>query len=284
MATIEPDDQIQEIRWKRGDRVTLRALVTNDDGVDSEGLRLLAIAAVQSGFDVTVAAPLRDSSGSSAALRAMQSDGKVVIEPRTLEGLEEVPVHGVAAAPAFIVLIARRGAFGDPPDIVLSGINRGANTGNAILHSGTVGAALTGGSEGSHGLAVSIAGGEPVHWQTAAAVARTLMPGLAGLPRAVVLNVNVPDLPLAELRGLRTARLARFGVVQTKVKEVGKGYVKLGIAERDGELEPGTDSALIRDGYAAITALTPICERADVDLSWLPSSFDGVAAAGDRRL
>jgi 5'-nucleotidase len=90
-----------------------------------------------------VAALLPDSSGMSAALTATQADGRIVVEERSLPGLTGVPAYGVAAAPGFIVLIATRGAFGAAPDVVLSGINRGVNTGYAVLHSGTVGAAMT---------------------------------------------------------------------------------------------------------------------------------------------
>jgi 5'-nucleotidase len=243
--------------------VTTRALVTNDDGIASEGLRRLALTAVSLGLDVVIAAPTTEASGSSAALTAVQSDGRIVVEPRTLEGLEGVDAHAVAAAPGFIVLIALRGAFGRPPDIVLSGINRGANLGNVILHSGTVGATLTAAAEGCSGLAVSLASGRPVHWETATEVARPVIEGLVAAPGPLVLNLNVPDVERADLRGLRRARLARFGHVQTTLTEVGRGYVKLGVEESGAPHEPGSDVALIADGYATLTPLNPICERLD---------------------
>jgi 5'-nucleotidase len=246
--------------------MTTRALVTNDDGIASEGLRRLALAAVSLGFDVVVAAPSTEASGSSAALTAVQSEGRIVVEQRTLEGLEAVEAHAVAAAPGFIVLIALRGAFGRPPDLVLSGINRGANLGNVILHSGTVGATLTAAAEGCSGLAVSLASGRPVHWDTAAEVAGPVIESLVAAPRPLVLNLNVPDVDRSELRGVRRARLARFGHVQTTLTEVGRGYVKLGVEESGAPLEPGSDVALVADGYATLTPLNPICERLDVAL------------------
>ena len=120
----------------------MRTLVVNDDGVHAPGIRHLAEVAREAGLDVVVAAPLRESSGSSAALTASQVDGRIVVERQSFEGLDGVPVYGVDAAPGFIALIASRGAFGPPPALVVSGINRGLNTGHAVLHSGTVGAAV----------------------------------------------------------------------------------------------------------------------------------------------
>ena len=139
----------------------VRALVTNDDGIGSEGIRQLALTAVGLGLDVVVAAPLTDASGSSASLLAVQEDSRIVVERRAIAGLDGVPTYGVAAAPGFISLLAVRGAFGPPPDLVLSGINRGLNTGHAILHSGTVGAALTASTLGCRGVAVSLESGWP---------------------------------------------------------------------------------------------------------------------------
>ncbi len=154
----------------------MRALVTNDDGIGSEGIRQLALTAVGLGLDVVVAAPFQDSSGASASLLAVQDDNRIVVERRRLEGLDGVPAYAVAAAPGYITLLAVREAFGPAPDIVLSGINRGLNVGHAILHSGTVGAALTGSTLGRRGVAVSLESGWPeepavLHWETAAHVA-----------------------------------------------------------------------------------------------------------------
>src|SRR5207302_7856692 len=142
-----------------------------------------------------VAAPKSDSSGSSAALTAVQADGRILVEPRVLDGCDGMPVYAVAAAPGFIALIGQRRAFGESPDVVLSGINRGANTGNAILHSGTVGATLTGGSEGCRCLAVSLASAAPVYWETAAELAGQVIRALLRAEGSLVLNLNVPDLP-----------------------------------------------------------------------------------------
>src|SRR5438105_13538273 len=126
----------------------MRALVTNDDGVDSPGIRALAGAAVEAGLDVVVAAPSWDSTGASASRTAVGTDGRLLLEPRHFKELPDIPVFSVEAAPAYIVRAGLRGAFGAVPDIVLSGINVGANTGGSVLHSGTVGAVLTAFTQG----------------------------------------------------------------------------------------------------------------------------------------
>jgi len=121
----------------------MRALITHDDGIDSTGLRMLAQVAVAAGLKVTVAAPDGERSGTSAAMSGLAAGGRLLVADRSLDGLEDVATVAVQASPAMIVFVGTRGAFGPPPDIVLAGINRGPNIGRAILHSGTVGAALT---------------------------------------------------------------------------------------------------------------------------------------------
>jgi 5'-nucleotidase len=244
----------------------VRALVTNDDGIGSEGIRRLAMVAVGAGLDVVVAAPLTDSSGASASLIALRNDSQVVVERRALDGLDGVPSFGVAAVPGYIALLGIRGAFGDPPDLVLSGVNAGLNAGHAILHSGTVGAVLTASTLGCRGMAVSLAVGPEMHWGTAGHVAGEVLPWLMGADRSVVLNVNSPNVELSQLRGLRRARLASFGAVQTNIAESGEGFVRVAVVDLDARYELGTDAALVADGYATVTPLRPICEASDVDL------------------
>jgi 5'-nucleotidase len=269
----------------------MRVLVTNDDGIGAEGIRWLARAAVEAGLDVVVAAPLTDSSGASASLIALSNDSQVVLERRSLEGLDGVPAYGVAAVPGFITLLAIRGAFGAAPDIVLSGVNAGLNTGHAILHSGTVGAVFTGSTLGCRGMAVSLerpsqAAVDELHWDTAAHVAAEVLPWLMEATGPIVLNVNSPNVELGELRGLRRARLASFGAVQvnlgqTDIAESGEGSVRVAVTDLEAQYEPGTDAALVADRYATVTPLRPICEAPEVDLpvTGVPGpARDGAAA------
>lgn len=254
----------------------MRALITNDDGIESPGLHRLAAVAHEHGLDVVVAAPMLEASGSSAAITATEEEGRVVVEERTLPGLRGVPAYAVAASPAFIALIATRGAFGAAPDLVLSGINRGANIGHAVLHSGTVGAALTGSAYGCRAMAVSLdialtpAG--PPHWDTAAEFARRLLPLVAD-GQLTTVNLNVPDTGPDRVKGLRRGSLAAFGVVQTNIAEVGEGWVRVALADTGAPLVPGTDAAWLADGYACVTPLRFVCEAEDV-----PPSLEAVLA------
>ena len=275
-------------RAGRADQPCLRCLVTNDDGIASDGVRILALVGLEAGLDVTVAAPLRDSSGASASITAVSEDGRFVVERRDLEGLDTCNTYGVGGLPAFIALTGARGAFGAPPDILLSGINNGPNTGHAVLHSGTVGAALTASTHGCRAMAVSMHLGGPLHghgritphWDTAAEVARRVLPWLIDSPAGTVLNVNVPDMPFEQLKGLRTARLASFGAVQTNIAERGEGYFKISLSEVDAEVEPGTDVALLLEGYATVTALRAVCEAGDVEVPAFPERFEALSGSG----
>jgi 5'-nucleotidase len=271
----------------------LRCLITNDDGIGSEGIRTLALMALEAGLNVTVAGPLEDVSGASASITAVDDGGHFVVERRSLPGLEECEVFGVGGLPAFIALTGARGAFGPPPDIVLSGINNGPNTGYAVLHSGTVGAALTGSTHGCRAMAVSIGAGAVTsgdtpgppgpHWETAAEVARRALPWLIAAPAGTVLNVNAPNLPLSELKGFHRATLARFGAVQTNIAEKGEGYVKISVSEIDAEYEPGTDAALLVAGYATVTPLRPVCEASEVELpDFAEAGSTGSSSEGGR--
>lgn len=249
----------------------MRALVTNDDGIDSEGLHTLAAVAVDVGLEVVVAAPHMERSGASASLGATRADGRLIIESRKLPDLDGVEAYAVEGTPAYITWAASRGAFGATPDLVLSGVNKGPNTGHAVLHSGTVGATLTAVAHGIPGVAVSLTSGRPTHWKTASVVAtRALKWVLAQDDRQpVVLNVNVPDVPIEELRGVRSAPLASFGAVQADVAEVGQGFVTLTFSEIDVRSEPGTDAALQLSGWATVTALCGPTQARDYSLDGL---------------
>lgn len=233
----------------------MRALITNDDGIDSPGLLTLALAAVECGLDVLVAAPSVQASGTSASVAAVGDTGRVVSERRSLPGLD-AEAYAVAAHPGLISLIACRGGFGGKPDVVLSGVNLGANVGRAVLHSGTVGAALTAQINDVSAMAVSLDvgldGPEPL-WDKAGEAVRAVLPALLDLPAATVLSLNVPNT--ANVRGLRRAELARFGTVQSRVDDVGDNEVELVHVYSEDDPTPGTDAALLDEGYATLTEL-----------------------------
>ncbi len=263
-----------------------RALVTNDDGIDAPGLHALARAARDAGLDVVVAAPMRESSGASAGIIAAESRGRLQVERRELPGLPGVEAYAVDAMPAHIVLAATRGWLDPVPDLVLSGVNRGPNTGRAVLHSGTVGAALTASVNGVRGLAVSLDVGSDgaSYWDTAVHLVPELVELLLDGPPAAVLTLNVPNRPVDALRELRVAPLAEFGMVQARFDRVQDGRLHLAAVQRDDAPQDGTDSALLAAGHPTLTALDSVREAGGPEVShWLRTGLRRMTVADDRR-
>lgn len=247
----------------------MRALVTNDDGVHSPGLRALAAAAVAKGLQVTVVAPSFDASGSSASMTAVSQDGKVTAEAVTgaADAGGPCPIMGVPGPPAFIVRAAVFGAFGPPPDVILSGVNRGLNTGRAVLHSGTVGAALTASTFGLSALAVSAEVDEDESWSPDPPVLGAALDWLIDAPGGTVLNVNVPT-PGRGGRGVRSTCLAESGTVQGHVTESGGDYVPVTFADAGPAVE-GTDAAALAAGFISVTAIRGVTEDDRFDIASL---------------
>jgi 5'-nucleotidase len=259
-----------------------RILVTNDDGIHASGLHWLARAAVAAGFEVVIAAPDYEASGSSAALTAIYRDRRLAVTRSDLGADLPVESYSVQASPGYVVMLAVIGTFGRKPDLVLSGINRGANTGRVVLHSGTVGAALTAANHGIRAMAVSLdtlptedssgsmaeyftgVESDSLHWATASEIARRLVSTLDDLPENTVLNLNVPNRALGTLKGVRQATLAPFGHVQMAIAETGEGYVRTTVERFTDRLGPDTDVALLGDGYATVTVISSVREVATV--------------------
>ena len=240
-------------------------LVTNDDGVSSPGLAALVRAVAGPGRRIVVAAPASDQSGTSASVAPRPADG-VRIEPVRIAGLDEpgfedLVAFSVDGPPALSVLGARLGELGETAHaatVVASGVNLGQNTGSALLFSGTVGAALAGASLGLSGLAVSIAAGEPAHLATATTVAAAALDWLLDAPAGTVLNVNVPDVAAERLAGIRQAPLATFGTFQAAIREPQPGPFVAEFRVSQPDPEPGSDAALLRDGWVTVTSITGV--------------------------
>lgn len=238
----------------------LHVLVTNDDGVESPGIRALARAILDAGHRVTVAAPSRDWSGAGASIGPIHVDGVIPVADHRWPGFDGVPVHALDRPPATAVWAACLGAFGDVPDVVASGINPGANTGHLTLHSGTVGAALTGAAFGVPGVACSLEWSTDgtYQWSTAAHFAPAALEwahaaGEDGMP--AVLNMNVPNRPLDEVLGVREAHLARYGEVWVNTADRRGGDLRLTFDGGGREPDPDSDVALIGAGFVALTPL-----------------------------
>ncbi len=256
----------------------MRVLVTNDDGIDSPGLKALAEMARQRGHDVVVAAPRWDASGASASVTGVSQTGEVITESRSWEGWDEGKVLSLDATPALIVFYALHERLGERPDFVLSGINRGANTGRTILHSGTVGAALTAYQQDCSALAVSsavqdMATTAPVHWDTAVDVAGLVFDWLIESGQYAVLNCNVPDVPTEEVLGIRVGGLAQVGAAQTSVTEEQGKALKVTLGGADESTEVESDAALVQKGFAVVTALRPVVQDLSIDLADLPEEI-----------
>jgi 5'-nucleotidase len=256
----------------------LRILVTNDDGVRAPGIGALARMAGATGHDVVVVAPLVDYSGAGAAVGPVHSRDGVDYETHVIDGLDGIPTYGIDGPPALAAILACVGGFGPRPDLVLSGINHGANVGRSAMHSGTIGAALTAAHFGLRCLAVSIRwGDDPVPWDTPATLAGQLIAVLADAPAGTTLNLNVPNVALADLRGLRHGRLSRGGTIRSAVHDTGdagarphlslppepSGTLRLDLSPPwQGPLvEPDTDAGLLARGYASLTALVGVTEK-----------------------
>jgi 5'-nucleotidase len=230
------------------------------------------MAAGEAGFDVLVAAPSWDSSGASAALTGVQEDGRIRAERgRWID--PAVPAISVEAAPAMITLAALRGAFGHRPDVVLSGINRGRNTGAAVLHSGTVGAALTAANHGVPALAVSVDSDEPLRWAKPPSVVSHVVAWLGVHRPLCALNLNLPPHEI-DASDLIVAPLASVGAVQTSVTDSGEGFLHVTYTEARPP-EPGTDAALLAEGRAVVTPLSRVGLAAGVDLDSLVAEWAG---------
>ncbi len=266
-----------------------RILVTNDDGVDAVGIQHLARALASDGhFEVIVVAPDRDQSGAAAAIGPLASGGLDAqrVELPDQPGIEAWALRG---SPANCVMAANLGGFGPPPDLVVSGINAGLNTGRAVLHSGTVGAALTAQNLRISALAVSLQSGDPWHWETAAALTIETIPLLLEGPPRSVLNLNVPDRARRDVLGVQWARLAPFGEVRMALAEsvddragTDQRHLATELVLAEVTFAPDTDTGLVRAGYATLTTLVGVAEAwPTVDLpEHRPSSWTEALAPG----
>ncbi len=252
----------------------MRVLVTNDDGVEAEGVHALARAIVRAGHEVVVVAPSGERSGSGAAIGRLHRSGPIRWQPVTWSDLPGTAVHSVDLPPAAAVYAGCLGAFGTTPDAVASGVNPGLNYGHLVLHSGTVGAALTAQVLGIPSVAVSIAWGDDEHWDTAATLAAAALPWVVGNDRPCALNLNVPNVVLSKIGTAREARLTAFD--EQWSASARSGELQLEYEGRGHDPEPDTDLAIVRAGDVAFTLLRGISTEPGADFG---AGTDNLAAA-----
>ncbi len=228
----------------------MHILVSNDDGYTAQGIETLA-AALSTIADVTVVAPDRNRSGASNSL--------TLDNPLRVNQLSN-GFYRVEGTPTDCVHLAITGLLDDEPDMVVAGINEGANLGDDVLYSGTVAAAMEGRFLGLPAIAISLVGQQATHYDTAAWVAKKLVSQLqtSKLPANTILNVNVPDLPIDALTGFESTRLGYRHKAEPVVKEVdprGRPLYWVGPAGEEQDAGPGTDFHAIRQGAVSITPI-----------------------------
>ncbi|MEB6607045.1 5'/3'-nucleotidase SurE [Aeromonas sanarellii] len=228
----------------------MRILVSNDDGVYAEGIRALSEALTACG-EVIVVAPDRNRSGASHSL--------TLEVPLRVTRIAETGYHAVKGTPTDCVHLAVNELVRPEPDMVVAGINHGANLGDDVIYSGTVAAATEGRHLGFPSLAISLVG--KTHFATAAHYAAQLVRGMMvhPLPADQILNVNVPDLPLDQIKGIRVTRLGNRHRAESVIcteDPRGQSIYWIGPPGSQQDAGEGTDFAAIEQGYVSITPLT----------------------------
>jgi len=228
----------------------MNILISNDDGYLAPGLRCLA-EALRPLAEIAVVAPDRNRSGASNSL---------TLESPIRARVQDNGFISVDGTPTDCVHLAITGLLAHEPDMVVAGINAGANLGDDVLYSGTVAAAMEGRFLGLPAMAVSLVGPELKHYDTAARVVVTLLQHLQAqpLPADIILNVNVPDLPYERLRGMVTTRLGHRHKAEPVVKmhdPRGLPVYWVGPPGAEQDAGEGTDFYAIRNGQVSITPI-----------------------------
>lgn len=225
-----------------------RLLLSNDDGVHAPGLKALYDALTKHA-NLRVVAPDRDRSGASNSL--------TLSRPLAMTALDS-GFYSVDGTPADCVYLGVNGVWDEKPDLVISGINHGGNLGDDVLYSGTVAAAMEGRNLGMSAIAMSLCGNR--HFATAGHLAASLVGAVdqLSLPPRTLLNVNVPDVPWEEIKGVKVTRLGYRGPAeQPQAIKDPRGRTRYWIAPVAANADDGedTDFAAVEAGYVSITPL-----------------------------
>lgn len=251
----------------------MRILLTNDDGIHAPGLWEAAKALLPLG-QVLVCAPDREQSGVGGSI-TLQIPVRVTPFPTRVDGVEAYTVEGT---PADAVIIATEVLWERPPDLVVSGINQGSNLGEDVLLSGTVGGALQGWFRGIPSIAISLCTLNNFIFVPSVLLLRLLAQqvGEGAIPRPILLNVNVPNLPLEKLEGVEVTRLGRRSYAEV-VRHGDDGRRKWYWIARSRpvwETVEGTDVWAVRHHRVSITPLTT-----DLTAHNLLPTLEGLAKA-----
>lgn len=231
----------------------MKILISNDDGYLATGIDTLA-RHLSSIAEITVVAPERDRSGASNSL---------TLDNPIRAHLTKSGFYRVDGTPTDCVHLAITGLLDEEPDMVVSGINAGANLGDDVLYSGTVAAAMEGRFLGLPAIAISLcarSGHEFYHYDTAGRVALEIVERLRAhpLPGDTILNINVPDLPWDELQGFEVTKLGHRHRAEAMIKEKdprGRPIYWIGPVGEEQDAGPGTDFYAIRQNRVSVTPL-----------------------------
>lgn len=229
----------------------MRILISNDDGYQAPGIAVLAESIAEIADHIDVVAPERNRSAASSSL--------TVHDPLRVYRAKNGFLF-VNGTPSDCVHLAITGLFEQQPDMVISGINSGPNLGDDVIYSGTVAAAIEGRFLGYPALAVSMNSFTPEHYASGARAARELVARLqqADLPRESILNVNVPDLPWAKIKGWRVTRLGNRHKAERVIRDQDPRNTPIywiGAAGSEQDAGPGTDFHAVSRGYISVTPL-----------------------------
>jgi len=236
----------------------MKILLSNDDGYHAAGLAELA-RALRELAEIVIVAPDRNQSGASHSL---------TLDAPLRVGTAADGTHYVNGTPTDCVHLAITGFLAEEPDMVVAGINHGANLGDDVLYSGTVAAAIEGRTLGLPAVAVSLCGDAPVNFAAAGKAAAAVIARLAvhPLPADTILNINVPDLPWEGLKGFRATRLGfrhRSEAVIASTDPKGLPIYWVGPAGKGEDAVPGTDFDAIEHGFVSVTPLQVDLTRHD---------------------
>lgn len=229
----------------------MKILLSNDDSVFAKGIAVMH-GALKPEHDVTVIAPDRNCSGASNALSLHQ--------PLRIQQMDS-GFYAVNGTPSDCVHLGLNCFLEEDPELVVSGINHGANLGDDVIYSGTVAAATEGRYMGLPAIAVSLCSHEGKHFETAAKVVSDIIAKLETHPLAAnqILNVNVPDIPYEALAGIKITRQGRRHRAEGMVKALdpfGREIYWYGPAGAEQDAGPGTDFHAIANGYCSVTPLS----------------------------
>lgn len=230
----------------------MKILVTNDDGFYARGLWLLARELSKVG-EVVIVAPDREQSAVSSSM-TLHHPLRVRKVRSPLEGVSSYSVEGT---PSDCVILALGRLLTEKVDLVFSGINEGANLGDDVLLSGTVGAALQGYFKGIPSVAISVGAIKDVHFDVAAKLAGVLARKMGDIPREVLLNVNLPNLPLDKIQGIEVTKLGRrsFGDQVVEGNDGKREYYWIVRGEPQWQPSEGTDVKAFIEDKISITPL-----------------------------